>query len=163
VINLNAELWKESQINYEKLWILGETLPFQFLHCVGCRRDDALQMAFSFLGFLIKFMQESHSHFAFYGWVSARFIFLLRNISAKVKKNQSQKYQWMMIFNQIGSYGMLFSFLYGGYFWLSIVFSSVALFTGFAYFGFLLFDTKHNKNPEMIWLKSGAFLPHFLR
>lgn len=120
------------------------------------------EMAFSLPWFSHQFMQESHSHFAFYGWVSATiYLFVTKYLSESKKEINLQKYQWMMIFNQIGSYGMLFSFLYGGYFWLSIVFSSVALFTGFAYFGFLLFDTKNNKNPEMIWLKTGAFFATF--
>ena len=115
-------------------------------------------MAFSLPGFNHKFMQESHSHFAFYGWVSAGiFLFVTKYLSENYPKINLKKYQYLMISNQIGSYGMLFTFLYGGYFWLSIVFSSIALFTGFAYFIFLLIDTKSNKNPEIMWLKSGAF------
>ena len=115
-------------------------------------------MAFSLPGFNHKFMQESHSHFAFYGWVSAGiFLFVTKYLSENFPKINLAKYQYLMISNQIGSYGMLFTFLYGGYFWLSIVFSSIALFTGFAYFIFLLIDTKSNKNPEIMWLKSGAF------
>ncbi|MBV6880580.1 hypothetical protein NG800_009185 [Epilithonimonas ginsengisoli] len=115
-------------------------------------------MAFSLSGFNHKFMQESHSHFAFYGWVSAGiFLFVTKYLSENYPKINLKKYQYLMISNQIGSYGMLFTFLYGGYFWLSIVLSSIALFTGFAYFIFLLIDTKSNKNPEIMWLKSGAF------
>ena len=119
-------------------------------------------MAFSLPGFNHKFMQESHSHFAFYGWVSAGiFLFVTKYLSENFPKINLAKYQYLMISNQIGSYGMLFTFLYGGYFWLSIVFSSIALFTGFAYFIFLLIDTKSNKNPEIMWLKSGAFFATF--
>ena len=119
-------------------------------------------MAFSLSGFNHKFMQESHSHFAFYGWVSAGiFLFVTKYLSENYPKINLKKYQYLMISNQIGSYGMLFTFLYGGYFWLSIVLSSIALFTGFAYFIFLLIDTKSNKNPEIMWLKSGAFFATF--
>ena len=119
-------------------------------------------MAFSLPGFTHKFMQESHSHFAFYGWVSAGiFLFVTKYLSENYPKINLKKYQYLMISNQIGSYGMLFTFLYGGYFWLSIVLSSIALFTGFAYFIFLLIDTKSNKNPEIMWLKSGAFFATF--
>ena len=115
-------------------------------------------MAFSLPGFNHKFMQESHSHFAFYGWVSAGiFLFVTKYLSENYPKINLKKYQYLMISNQIGSYGMLFTFLYGGYFWLSIVLSSIALFTGFAYFIFLLIDKKKKRNPEIIWLKSGAF------
>lgn len=115
-------------------------------------------MAFSLPGFTHKFMQESHSHFAFYGWVSASiYLFVTKYLSQISAKLNLKKYQYLMTANQIGSYGMLFTFLYGGYFWLSIVLSSIALFTGFAYFIFLLIDTKGKRNPEIIWLKSGAF------
>ena len=115
-------------------------------------------MAFSLPGFTHKFMQESHSHFAFYGWVSASiYLFVTKYLSEISAKLNLKKYQYLMTANQIGSYGMLFTFLYGGYFWLSIVLSSIALFTGFAYFIFLLIDTKGKRNPEIIWLKSGAF------
>lgn len=115
-------------------------------------------MAFSIPGINHKFMQESHSHFAFYGWVSAAiYLFAVKYLNENVDGVRLSKYQFLMIFNQIGSYGMLVSFLYKGYFWLSIVFSSIALFSGFAYFIFLLIDTRSNKNPEIIWLKSGAF------
>lgn len=115
-------------------------------------------MAFSLPGLTHKFMQEAHSHFAFYGWISAGiYLFVTKYLSEISDKLNLKKYQYLMIANQIGSYGMLFAFLYGGYFWLSIAFSSIALFTGFAYFIFLLIDTKSNKSSEIIWLKSGAF------
>ena len=115
-------------------------------------------LAFSLPGFSHKFMQESHSHFAFYGWVSAAiYLFVTKYLTESDAGIAVSKYQFLQIFNQIGSYGMLITFLYGGYFWLSIVFSSVALFTGFAYYLFLLIDLRKNKNPETIWLKSGAF------
>lgn len=115
-------------------------------------------MAFSLPGFNHKFMQESHSHFAFYGWVSATiYLFVFAYLAKHNPTISALKYQVLMIANQIGSYGMLFTFLYGGYYWLSIVFASIALFTGFAYFIFLLIDTKGNKNLEIIWLKAGAF------
>lgn len=119
-------------------------------------------IAFSLPGISHTFMQESHSHFAFYGWVSAAiYIFVVRYLSEHTNKIKIRKYEILMIFNQLGSYGMLFSFLYGGYFWLSIVFSSVVLFTGFAYFIFLMMDTKISREPEVIWLKAGAFFAVF--
>ncbi|MCY1661012.1 hypothetical protein [Chryseobacterium sp. SL1] len=115
-------------------------------------------LAFSLPGFSHKFMQESHSHFAFYGWVSAAiYLFVTKYMAENYQGIAISKYQFLQVFNQIGSYGMLVTFLYGGYFWLSIVFSSVALFTGFAYYIFLLIDMRRNRNPETIWLKSGAF------
>jgi thiamine transporter ThiT len=44
-------------------------------------------MAFSFLGLTHKFTQEAHSHFAFYGWVSASiYLFVTKYLSESPKK-----------------------------------------------------------------------------
>ncbi|WP_292009715.1 hypothetical protein [Chryseobacterium sp.] len=115
-------------------------------------------IAFSLPGFNHKYMQESHSHFAFYGWVSAcLYLFVTHYLTYQSPSVNILKYRWVMIFNQIGSYGMLFSFLYGGYYWLSIAFSSVALFSGFFFFAFLLLDTKRNQAAGISWLRAGSF------
>ena len=120
------------------------------------------EMAFSLPGFSHKFMQESHSHFAFYGWVSSCiYLFFAQYLKKRRPKTNIFKYHILLICNLIGSYGMLFSFLYGGYYWLSIVFSSVALFSGFAFFVFLILDSKHIKSVEIIWLKAGSFFAVF--
>ncbi|WP_333852944.1 hypothetical protein [Epilithonimonas sp.] len=151
---------KNSQTIHFNFWLKICVINFFIVSVVGVMMR--YNMAFSLPGFNHKFMQESHSHFAFYGWVSAGiFLFVTKYLSENFKKINLPKYQYLMICNQIGSYGMLFTFLYGGYFWLSIVFSSIALFIGFAYFIFLLIDTKSNENPEIIWLKSGAFFATF--
>lgn len=119
-------------------------------------------LVFSLPGFTHKFMQESHSHFAFYGWVSSCIYIFVANYIQKNKPDFNNiKYQILLISNQIGSYGMLFSFLYGGYYWLSIVFSAIALFTGFAYCLFVWKDTKTIKDPAIIWLKYAAFFAVF--
>ena len=142
------------------LWLKICVFNFFVVSVVGVMMR--YNMAFSLPGFDHKFMQESHSHFAFYGWVSAGiYLFVTKYLSENLSEINLKKYQYLMISNQIGSYGMLFTFLYGGYFWLSIMFSTIALFTGFAYFIFLLIDTKSNKNSELIWLKSGAFFAVF--
>lgn len=115
-------------------------------------------VVFSLSGFNHKYMQESHSHFAFYGWVAACIYLFVSDYLSKVpQKINLEKYQYLMVANQIGSYGMLITFLWGGYFWLSIVFSAISLFTGFAFFIFLWLDTQRIHQPEIIWLRTGAF------
>ncbi len=119
-------------------------------------------LAFSLPGFSQKFMQESHSHFAFYGWVSASiYLFVADFLKSRYPHISLRKYQILMVFNQVGSFGMLFSFLYGGYYGLSIACSAVVLFTGFAYFLFLLKDTKGNSDLPVKWLRAGAFFATF--
>lgn len=115
-------------------------------------------IAFSLPGFNHKYMQESHSHFAFYGWVAACIYFFVTDYLSKITTNTNlSKYQFLMFANQIGSYGMLIAFFFGGYFWLSIVFSAISLLTGFAFFIFLWIDTKIIRETEIIWLRAGAF------
>ncbi|WP_419867980.1 hypothetical protein [Chryseobacterium sp. CT-SW4] len=143
-------------MKYFKYWLSLCLFNFFLVALLGTMMR--YNIAFSLPGFNHKFMQESHSHFAFYGWASACiYLFVTNYLVRKSPQINIRKYQWMMIFNQAGSYGMLFSFLYGGYYWLSIAFSSVALFSGFFYFIFLLLDTQKNKDSGIVWLKAGAF------
>lgn len=146
---LNLNFWiRISLFNFFLVSLLGTLMRYN--------------LVFSLPGFTHKFMQESHSHFAFYGWVSSCIYIFVANYIQKNKPDFNNiKYQILMISNQIGSYGMLFSFLYGGYYWLSIVFSAIALFTGFAYCLFVWKDTKTIKDPAIIWLKYAAFFAVF--
>lgn len=116
------------------------------------------KIAFSLPAFDLKFLQESHSHFAFYGWVTAcLYIFIAVYLSGSPFRIRTKKYEIILLINLLGSYGMLGSFMYGGYYWLSIAFSSVSLFSGFAFFILLMKDTRHHTNPAVIWLRAGAF------
>lgn len=151
---------KDSRIINFNFWLKISIFNFFIVSIVGVMMR--YNMIFSLPGFNHKFMQESHSHFAFYGWVSASiFLFATKYLSNNFTKVSLTKYQYLMILNQIGSYGMLFTFLYKGYYWFSIVFASIALFTGFFYFIFLLKDTKRKSYPEILWLKTGAFFAAF--
>lgn len=143
-----------------KFWIKLCVFNFFIVSTIGVMMR--YNIAFSSLSLNHTFMQESHSHFAFYGWVSACiYLFITNYLHQFSRKINLKKYQILMIFNQISSYGMLITFLFYGYNWMSIIFSSIALFTSFAYFILLLIDTKSSENPEIIWLRSGAFFATF--
>ena len=64
-----------------------------------------------------KHLQEAHSHFAFYGWITSC-IYLLIAFTLKQKHAEIpiEKYKWLNGVNLIASFGMLGSFLYGGYY-----------------------------------------------
>lgn len=112
--------------------------------------------------FAFQHIREAHSHFAFYGWITALiYFFVAKNFQEKYPYISTKKYYILMIINQISSYGMLFSFMYNGYFWLSILFSTIALLGNFAYFLFLMKDTKNNSSLEIPWLKAGGFFSIF--
>lgn len=92
------------------------------------------KIAFPFDVFEQKHMQEAHSHFAFYGWTTlAIYIFMLRDLIQKIPSLKSKKYFLIIALNLLGAYGMLATFLYGGYYWLSIVFSTISLLSSFIF------------------------------
>lgn len=116
------------------------------------------KIAFSFPYLEQKHLQESHSHFAFYGWItSCIYILILRYLQKVSPAVNSKKYYRLIAFNLFASFGMLTSFIYGGYFWLSILFSSIALFTSFAYFFLLIKELKSIKENSKIWFLGGFF------
>ncbi len=142
------------------IWIKISLFNFLIVSVLGVMMR--YNLAFSLPGFSQKFMQESHSHFAFYGWVSACiYLFVADFLKGRHPDISLRKYRILMVFNQVGSFGMLFSFLYGGYYWLSIAFSAVVLFAGFAYFLFLVKDTKGESDFSVKWLRTGAFFATF--
>lgn len=112
--------------------------------------------------FTFQHIREAHSHFAFYGWITALiYFFVAKNFQEKYPYISTKKYYILMIINQISSYGMLFSFMYNGYFWPSILFSTIALLGNFAYFFFLMKDTNNSSSLEIPWLKAGGFFSIF--
>ncbi len=120
------------------------------------------KIAFYFPFLEQKHIQEAHSHFAFYGWItSAIYLFIYKILKQNISTKKLVGFRNAIIINLFASYGMLFSFLYGGYYWLSIVFSAVALFCCF-YFLFIFY--KNYKNLETlsrIWFLGGLLFAVF--
>lgn len=120
------------------------------------------KIAFYFPFLEQKHLQEAHSHFAFYGWITnAIYLFIYKILKQTISKKKLISFHNAIIINLFASYGMLFSFLYGEYYWLSIVFSAVALFCSF-YFLFIFY--KNYKNLETlsrIWFLGGLLFAVF--
>ena len=88
-----------------------------------------------------KHLQEAHSHFAFYGWITHAIYVLLTLYLGKVNSEINlKKYQKLIVVNIAASFFMLATFIYGGYFWASILGSTVALLCSFAFCFFFLKD-----------------------
>ncbi|MFB0966224.1 MAG: hypothetical protein QMB15_02045, partial [Cloacibacterium sp.] len=105
-----------------------------------------------------KHLQEAHSHFAFYGFItSCIYILVAQYLSKTVIGIQMNKYQILIGVNFFASYGMLLSFLYAGYFWLSIIFSTIALLNSFVYYFFLYRDLKNLQETSKIWFLAAFF------
>jgi len=105
-----------------------------------------------------KHLQEAHSHFAFYGFItSCIYILVAQYLSKTVEGIQMKKYQILIGINFFASYGMLLSFLYAGYYWLSIIFSTIALLNSFVYYFFLYRDLKNLRETFKIWFLAAFF------
>ena len=76
-------------------------------------------------------LQHAHSHFAFSGWVSQS-LFLLIYLTNTTKQTLSKRQSLLLIAHTICAYGMLFSFTAQGYKLISIIFSTLSIFIGFA-------------------------------
>ncbi|QOR74064.1 hypothetical protein IMZ16_01040 [Cruoricaptor ignavus] len=116
------------------------------------------KIAFSLPWLDQKFLQETHSHFAFYGWITACiYVLIVRYLQRTQPNLPTEKYKFLLVVNMITSFGMLVTFLYNGYFWLSIIFSAVALLTSFVFFFFLIKDLKGVRENSRIWFLAGVF------
>lgn len=108
-----------------------------------------------------KHLQESHSHFAFYAWVTHVIYNLIYFINKDYIFARKNHYFYTILVNLISSYGMLFSFIYGGYFALSILFSSISLLTSFYYLYLIITDYKKINSLSKIWFLGGLFFAAF--
>lgn len=116
------------------------------------------KIAYSFPLMDQKHMQEAHSHFAFYAWITTVLFTFLLDFLAKNKPNLKQtKYYYVIFANVISSFGMLFTFIYGGYFWLSILFSTTALLGSFVFAYFFFKDASNVKNAAKKWFFAALF------
>ena len=105
-----------------------------------------------------KFMQHAHSHFAFYGWISNAIYVLAVIYLGKVKETVNlTKYRNLILANVVASFGMLFTFSYGGYFWMSTGFSTIAIVTGFIFAWTFWRDSKGIRDASIPWFLGGLF------
>ncbi len=105
-----------------------------------------------------KHLQEAHSHFAFYGWISQiLYLFIIHYLQNFLAKSKTKKYHILLCINMVSAYLMIPTFLFGGYFWGSIVASTICLLVGIAFFIFLLVDCRNHTNILKKWFLGGLF------
>lgn len=105
-----------------------------------------------------KQVQEAHSHFAFYGWITQIiYVLIIRYLHRFLSEQQLKKYNTLLIVNAVSAYVMVPSFIYNGYFWLSILASTAALLTSFVFFFFLIRDLKGRQDLVKPWFLGGLF------
>lgn len=109
-----------------------------------------------------KNLQQSHSHFAFYGWITTVIYVLIVKYLREIHPNLKEgKYKTLIIANLLASFGMLIAFIYNGYYWLSIAFSTMALLTSFAMCFVFAQDVKGIKDRSKPWFLAAFFFAVF--
>jgi hypothetical protein len=102
-----------------------------------------------------KHLLHGHSHFAFAGWVSLALyisvIYMLKPSQALLKK-----LEWLLVAQQMSSYGMLFTFPFTGYAAGSIAFSTASIFISY-FFAWLVIRELLTQPPapKKKWLITG--------
>ncbi len=107
-----------------------------------------------------KFLQESHSHFAFTGWITHTLYFLLVNVFRSSLPSINEKsYRLLILFNLSTAYGMLISFAIQGYGLVSIVFASLSIISGYLFAYRALKDVGRlpDLHPGKNWIKAALW------
>ena len=142
---MQRSFWlKFSVFNFLIVALLGVTMRYKILYSMPFLDQ--------------KHLQEAHSHFAFYGWITNVIYVLILNYMHKINAQiDLKKYEKLIVVNLIASFTMLGAFLYGGYFWVSIAGSTVALLCSFVFFFFFLRDAKKIQDSSKLWFLAGLF------
>ena len=142
---MQRSFWlKFSVFNFLIVALLGVTMRYKILYSMPFLDQ--------------KHLQEAHSHFAFYGWITNVIYVLILNYMHKINAQIAlKKYEKLIVVNLIASFTMLGAFLYGGYFWASIAGSTVALLCSFVFFFFFVRDAKKIQDSSKFWFLAGLF------
>lgn len=137
-------------------WLRFSVLNFFMVSVLGVLMR--YKIAFSLPIVDQKHVQEAHSHFAFYGWITQIiYVLMIRYLHGIIPEQKLKKYNILLIINAVAAYVMIPSFIYKGYYWASIAASTAALLTSFAFFVFLLIDLKGKKDSIKPWFLAGLF------
>ena len=108
-----------------------------------------------------KYLQESHSHFAFAGWLTQILMFLMARIFRQSADGfKARPYRLVLAANLIMAYGMLVSFLWQGYGPVSIFFATGSIVTFFLFAGYAFRDIRRlpDDHPARPWWNAALLL-----
>ena len=115
------------------------------------------KIAFSFPVVNQKFLLQAHSHFAFSGWITQALMSLLVGYLCETGNPAAfQRFRKVLYANLITAYGMLFTFPFIGYAFLSIFFSTASIFVSW-WFGVIYWKAlsrSGEENASHYWFKA---------
>lgn len=137
-------------------WLKFSVFNFCIVALIGVLMRYKIAYSLPFLD--QKFLQHGHSHFAFYGWITNTIYVLAAIYLNRMNRDISLlKYKWVIAVNMVSSFGMLFTMIYGGYFWASTFFATMALLTSFLFAYFFWRDSRTFQDESKPWFLGGLF------
>ena len=97
-----------------------------------------------------KYFLHTHSHIALLGWVYTALTTIIYKLY--LRSSSKKKYQYLFIFTQFSILGMLVSFPFKGYAFISIFFSTSFLIASYSFFLFFLKNTPKEKKQLISYL-----------
>ncbi|MBF2708130.1 hypothetical protein [Flavobacterium soyangense] len=118
------------------------------------------KIGFEFPHFEQKYLQHSHSHFAFVGWIThTLMVLMVYYLESKIVDFQGSKYKKIIVANLICAYGMLVFFFIQGYGFFSIAFSTASIMV-FCVFGYQFVQDLKLLDDDLLsksWFKAAIF------
>lgn len=149
-MQFNTKFWlKFSLINLFLVAFLGLIMRYK--------------IGFEFPFFDQKFLQHSHSHFAFSGWIShTLMVLMIVYLEKRIKNIENRfldKYKLVLTSNLICAYGMLIFFIVQGYGLFSILFSTASIVVACIFAYYFIKDLKSIPNEDLSknWFKAALF------
>lgn len=138
-----------------------QLLSVSFLNLLLVALSGVWLRTFPFYEFPVNFknLLHGHSHFAFGGWVMPVLVALMMRyipfLSQKITFTQWRNVSLLLL---VSAYGMLASFPFGGYYLVSIIFSTLSVIAGF-YLAYLVFKACRGIaiTPVVLFLQWGMF------
>ena len=116
-----------------------------------------LKMIFSIPFIDFKYILHAHSHFAFGGWVTLALLALFSYKLLPHSQNRKPIYNWLLGGIFFNACGMLLSFPFQGYGIFSILFSTLFIFTTYAYAVVFIRDLRNTQvNPTVKLLATAS-------
>ena len=146
-MKLNANYWiKFSIVNLVIIALLGVLMRYK--------------IGFDFPYLTQKNILHAHSHFAFSGWIThSIYVLIIYFIINKISSNYLKQYKIILITNLVCSYGMLISFFFTGYSFISISLSTLTIVNScfLTYYLFKDFKKFEGYNPSIAWFKAAMW------
>lgn len=139
-------------------WVQFSVINLLIVALLGLLMRYKIGFEFPFLN--QKYIQFSHSHFAFSGWISHSLMALMASFLEKKaienEKSFLKKYNYILSSNLICAYGMLVSFFIQGYGLISIVFSTSSILIAFVFAYYFYQDLKMVSKEDLskTWFKA---------